>query len=113
LGRSLLSTGFAYDRRDASGPDLVHFEAFLRAGRAVRRDGSAALDLCAVACGRFDGYWELRLKPWDVSAGGLIVQEAGGRMSDAAGTGAPWSGEEVVASNGHIHDAMLQVLARS
>jgi len=113
LGRSLLSTGFAYDRRDASGPDLVHFEAFLRAGRAVRRDGSAALDLCAVACGRFDGYWELRLKPWDVSAGGLIVQEAGGRVSDAAGTGDPWSGEEVVASNGHIHDAMLQVLARS
>lgn len=111
LARSLLATGFAYDRRDDPGPNLAAMEAFLRAGRAVRRDGSAALDLAAVACGRFDGYWELSLKPWDVSAGGLLVQEAGGRISDLSGDGPAWSGDEIVASNGRIHDDMLRVLA--
>jgi myo-inositol-1(or 4)-monophosphatase len=113
LAKSLLATGFAYDRRDDPGPNLAAMEAFLRAGRAVRRDGSAALDLAAVACGRFDGYWELSLKPWDVCAGGLLVQEAGGRLSDLSGSGPAWSGDEVVASNGGIHEAMLKVLAEA
>ncbi len=112
LGSSLLATGFAYDRRDDPGPSLAQMEAFLRAGRAVRRDGSAALDLCSVACGRFDGYWEMRLKPWDVAAGALLVGEAGGRVSDASGGDRFHDGDEVVASNGHIHDAMLDVLRR-
>jgi myo-inositol-1(or 4)-monophosphatase len=113
LPRSLLATGFAYDRRERPSPNLAHFAAFLRRAQAVRRDGSAALDLAAVACGRFDGYWELQLRPWDVAAGGLLVLEAGGRLTDLAGRPAPWSGDEVVASNGRIHDAMLAVLRES
>jgi myo-inositol-1(or 4)-monophosphatase len=113
LSQSLLATGFAYDRRADPGPNLSAMEAFLRAGRAVRRDGSAALDLAAVACGRFDGYWELSLQPWDVCAGGLLVREAGGRLSDLSGEGEVWSGAEVVASNGRIHEAMLRVLAET
>jgi myo-inositol-1(or 4)-monophosphatase len=113
LPRSLLATGFAYDRREQPSPNLAHFAAFLRRAQAVRRDGSAALDLAAVACGRFDGYWELQLRPWDVAAGGLLVLEAGGRLTDVAGRPGAWSGDEVVASNGRIHDAMLAVLRES
>jgi myo-inositol-1(or 4)-monophosphatase len=110
LDRSLLATGFAYDRRKSERDNLDNFAAFLKAARALRRDGSAALDLCYVASGRLDGYWEWKLAPWDVAAGYLIVEEAGGRCSDASGGSAPASGSEVVASNGHIHQAMLEVL---
>jgi myo-inositol-1(or 4)-monophosphatase len=110
LDRSLLATGFAYDRRSSEIDNLDHFAAFLKRARALRRDGSAALDLCYVAGGRLDGYWELKLQPWDVAAGALLVEEAGGRFSDFAGTGAARSGREVVASNGHIHAAMLERL---
>jgi myo-inositol-1(or 4)-monophosphatase len=110
LDRSLLATGFAYDRRKSEQDNLDNFAAFLKAARALRRDGSAALDLCYVASGRLDGYWEFKLAPWDVAAGYLIVEEAGGRCSDASGGSAPASGSEVVASNGHIHQAMLEVL---
>jgi myo-inositol-1(or 4)-monophosphatase len=111
LARSLLATGFAYDRRASEVDNLDHFGAFLKSARALRRDGSAALDLCYVACGRLDGYWELKLAPWDVAAGGLIVREAGGRVSDFAGE--PLRGaEQILASNGGIHEAMLGVLAR-
>ena len=76
----------------------------------MRRDGSAALDLCYVASGRLDGYWELLLAPWDVCAGALLVEEAGGRMSDLRGGDDHWQGNSVVASNGHIHGAMLGLL---
>lgn len=110
LGRSLLATGFAYDRRDSEVDNLDHFGAFLKRARALRRDGSAALDLCYVASGRLDGYWELKLQPWDVAAGALILEEAGGRFSDFDGGPGARSGREVVASNGRIHDAMLAVL---
>ena len=72
----------------------------MKNARAVRRDGSAALDLCYVAAGRFDGFWELQLHPWDVAAGFLIVEEAGGRVSDRAGGPPPRSGRDTVASNG-------------
>jgi myo-inositol-1(or 4)-monophosphatase len=78
--------------------------------RGLRRDGSAALDLSYVACGRLDGFWELYLHPWDVAAGFLLVEEAGGRVSDLAGGPAPRTGRETVASNGRIHEAMLAVL---
>lgn len=111
LGRSLIATGFAYDRRKSERDNLDELARFLVDARAVRRDGSAALDLCSVACGRLDGYWEFKLQPWDVAAGGLIVEEAGGRTSDARGGPAPASGREMVASNGRIHDAMLATLA--
>jgi len=111
LDRSLVATGFAYDRRKSRRDNLAEVAAFLEHARALRRDGSAALDLCAVACGRLDGYWEYKLAPWDVAAGDLIVREAGGRTSDCAGDRAPASGREMVASNGAVHDAMLATLA--
>ncbi len=111
LGRSLLATGFAYDPHGRE-QNLVHFGAFMNRTRGLRRDGSAALDLSYVACGRLDGFWELHLHPWDVAAGFLLVEEAGGRVSDCAGNPAPRSGKETVASNGLVHDAMLAVLGQ-
>jgi myo-inositol-1(or 4)-monophosphatase len=112
LGRGLLATGFAYDRRSSEENNVDNFAAFLRRARALRRDGAAALDLCYVASGRFDGFWELNLHPWDIAAGCLLVEEAGGRTSDLAGGPTPRSGQEVVASNGLVHDAMIAVLQR-
>ena len=110
LSKGLLATGFAYDRRKSELDNVAQFMDFLKAARALRRDGSAALDLCYVAAGRFDGYWELELSPWDVAAGCLIVEEAGGRATDARGGSEHWSGHHVVASNGRLHDAMLAIL---
>jgi len=113
LRRALLSTGFAYDKAVTEDDNTREFRAFLKQAREVRRDGSAALDLCYVACGRFDGYWEHKLSPWDVAAGALIVTEAGGRVTDTQGGGAYRSGSRVLASNGAIHAAMLELLART
>ena len=108
--RALLATGFAYDKRE-NEDNLAEFRAALKTAREVRRDGSASLDLCYVACGRLEGYWEHKLKPWDVAAGGLIVREAGGRVTDRAG-GDDWrSGRQIVATNGRIHGALLALLA--
>ena len=111
LDESLLATGFAYDVRRSAVDNLDHFAALVKRSRAVRRDGSAALDLCYVAAGRFDGFWELKLHPWDVAAGLLLVEEAGGRASDLHGGPAPRSGREVLASNGRVHDALVEVLS--
>jgi myo-inositol-1(or 4)-monophosphatase len=111
LGNALLATGFAYDVRRTRDDNVAEFTRFLKACRAVRRDGAAALDLCYVAAGRFDGFWEFKLHPWDVAAGILIVEEAGGRCSDAHGGPPTRSGVETVASNGHLHEAMLAVLS--
>ena len=83
----------------------------LKAARGIRRDGSAALDLCYVAAGRLDAYWEFKLHPWDVAAGFLIVEEAGGKVTDLAGAPVPSSGVEVVASNGAVHDEFLSLLS--
>jgi myo-inositol-1(or 4)-monophosphatase len=110
LGRALIATGFAYDVRRNPVDNVDHFIAFLKNARALRRDGAAALDLCYVAAGRLDGFWELRLHPWDVAAGILILEEAGGRVSNLAGGAAPSSGREIVASNGRIHSAMIEIL---
>jgi myo-inositol-1(or 4)-monophosphatase len=112
LGEALLATGFAYDVRRSRDDNLDHFAALVKRARALRRDGSAALDLCYVAAGRFDGFWELRLHPWDVAAGLLLVEEAGGRASDLRGGPDPRSGGEVVASNGRIHEALVEALSR-
>jgi len=112
LGRALLATGFAYDVRLSPENNVDHFVAFLTRSRAIRRDGSAALNLAYLAAGRFDGFWELKLHPWDVAAGLLLVEEAGGRASDLAGGPPPRSGIELVASNGRIHQAMLEILRR-
>lgn len=111
LSDSVLVTGFPYDIRDRMREILEPFAAFLREARAVRRLGSAAIDLCWVASGRLDGFWEQGLHAWDTMAGALLVQEAGGRVS--ALDGGPWDphGGRVLASNGHLHEAMVKVLA--
>jgi myo-inositol-1(or 4)-monophosphatase len=111
LTDSLLATGFPYDIRSSSDNNLDHFARFALRAQGVRRDGSAALDLCYVAAGRFDGFWEMKLAPWDVAAGALMVTEAGGRISDFAGGPFHIDGRQVIASNGRIHDHMIEVLA--
>ncbi len=111
LDRSLLATGFPYDLRESLVNNIDHFNHFLTRAQAIRRCGSAALDLCYVACGRFDGFWELKLKPWDQAAGALIVKEAGGRVSDFGGNAFDISGQECLASNGLVHEDMIRVLA--
>jgi len=110
LNKALLVTGFAYDR-DSRQRNLEHFERFVLATQGLRRTGSAALDLSYVAAGRVDGFWELRLSPWDVAAGSLIVTEAGGRITDFAGNPFKGDGAETLATNGLIHQAMIDVLA--
>ena len=110
LMQGLLSTGFPYDIKTSKLTNLDHWANFAMNAQALRRDGAAALDLCYVACGRFDGFWELNLSPWDTAAGALIVTEGGGRVTNFSG--GPFSNynPEVVASNGLIHDRMLEVL---
>ena len=110
VSESLLATGFPYDIRDSPVNNLDHFQNFCLRAQAVRRCGSAALDLCYLACGRFDGFWELKLKPWDVAAGALIVTEAGGRVSDLDGGDHRIDNGETLATNGLIHEAMLEVI---
>jgi myo-inositol-1(or 4)-monophosphatase len=110
LNRSLLATGFPYDLRESPVNNIAHFNSFLLRAQAVRRCGSAAMDLCYVACGRFDGFWELKLKPWDHAAGALIVREAGGLVTDFRGGEFDISSPESLASNGLIHRAMIGVL---
>jgi myo-inositol-1(or 4)-monophosphatase len=111
LGQALVATGFAYDVHRSETDNLASFAHMLKAARGLRRDGSAALDLCYVAAGRLDAYWEFKLHAWDVAAGTLIVQEAGGRVTDARGGPPPASGVEVVATNARIHEAVLEQLA--
>jgi myo-inositol-1(or 4)-monophosphatase len=113
LRRAYLSTGFAYDRWSGGPTNLPEMQALMMECQSVRCMGSAALDCCAVAAGRSDGYWELHLSPWDGAAGVLIVQEANGRVTNVGG-GAyhPWT-PDVVATNGLIHDAVLDVLSKA
>ena len=111
LADAFLATGFPYDRRTARDNNVQRLDHFLRRSQGVRRAGAAVLDLCYVACGRFDGFWEIRLHPWDVAAGILIVREAGGCATDFAGTPDCVSGRRIVASNGRIHGQMLRVIA--
>ena len=110
LKRALLITGFPYDLKLDLALALTLFNRFMGQARAIRRDGSAALDLCYVASGRADGFWEEKLKPWDTAAGSLIVMEAGGRVSDFGGAPFVTSGATILASNGALHAAMLEVL---
>ncbi len=107
---ALLVTGFPYDYKDHMRSLVGRFEKCLAAAQGIRRLGSAALDLCYVACGRFDGFWEERLKPWDTAAGMLIARQAGAKVTDFSGR--PFSPEkqELLATNNVIHDAMLTFL---
>lgn len=110
LLRSLLVTGFPYDLRLALDERLRLFNRFMAHARAIRRDGAAALDLCHVAGGRVDAFWEERLQPWDVLAGGLFVEEAGGRVSRFDGSPIGLGADEVLATNGPLHELMLAVM---
>ncbi len=110
IGKALLSTGFPYDRRQRVDFYLSFFKGFMLSCQDIRRNGSAALDLCYVACGRMDGFWEFGLSPWDIAAGALIVEEAGGTMSDFAGNPFSIWRKETLASNGRIHPAMVKIM---
>ena len=112
LRRSLLATGFPYDRLRDNENNFDNFVNFQLASRAVRRAGAAALDLAYVAAGRLDGYWECKLKPWDVAAGSLLVAEAGGTVTNQGGLAYSVYDHRIVASNGVIHQEMLEVLNR-
>jgi len=107
LDEALLVTGFPYDLKEDLTGNLRLFTRFMGASRAIRRDGSAALDLCHVAAGRFDGFWEEKLGPWDTAAGALIVEEAGGRVSDLAGGPFHYRKGAIVASNPALHEQMI------
>jgi len=112
LGKSLLASGFPYDAWTSQRNNCNQWEQFIKATISVRCDGSAALDLCHLACGRLDGYWELDLEPWDMAAGALIVQEAGGMVTQADGNPFSHLKRNILASNGHLHQAMLDLLSR-
>jgi len=112
VDKSLLATGFPYDCRDCADFYLTYFKAFMTRCQGIRRGGSAALDLCYLACGRLDGFWELKLKPWDTAAGSLILNEAGGKLSDFFGNPFTIWGEETLASNRLIHDEMVGIAER-
>jgi len=109
LSHGLLATGFPYDIRKDRNNNINYFVEMARKVRAIRRAGSAALDLAYVAAGRFDGFWELKLMPWDTAAGSLMVQEAGGDVTDLFGSPYQLTSPHVLASNGSLHEAMIAV----
>jgi myo-inositol-1(or 4)-monophosphatase len=113
LDHALLATGFPYDRRTAQDNNTAAFSLLLRRCQGIRRAGAAALDMAYVACGRFDGFWEMRLQDWDVAAGMLIVREAGGHVTDYGGEeGLPGAihSQSIIASNAHIHSEIIGAL---
>jgi len=109
IGESIIATGFPYDRRDYGAAYSKVVGAVLGLARGVRRPGSAALDLAWVAAGRYDGYWEFSLSPWDVTAGILLVAEAGGMLTNSAG--GPIDHTDLVVTNGRIHEDLRRVVA--
>ncbi|RLC39944.1 MAG: inositol monophosphatase [Candidatus Coatesbacteria bacterium] len=110
LDKAFLTTGFAYDVHETEDDNVDNFRAFLKRSMAIRRGGSAALDLAYTACGRFDGFWEMRLHPWDTAAGILMVEEAGGRVTTFDGGDFDIYKKEILATNGLIHNDMIDVL---
>jgi myo-inositol-1(or 4)-monophosphatase len=110
LDQAFLATGFPYDIRRSRRTNIGHFASFATRCLAIRRAGAAALDLAYVAAGRFDGFWELKLRPWDIAAASLLIEEAGGRVTGLSGR--PWrlAVRDIAASNGLVHDEMLAVL---
>jgi len=110
LAESLVATGFPSHKRHKN-PNIFFYHQITLHTHGVRRAGSAALDLCSVACGRFDGFWEFNLNPWDTAAGVLVLEEAGGRVSDFHGGPFQLNSRETLASNGLIHDALLHEFA--
>lgn len=113
LRRALLVTGFPYDVNENPENALGKFVAFTKAACGIRRLGSAAIDFCYVANGVFDGFWEVHLKPWDMCAGKLIVEEAGGLVTDFDGSKINIFSKRILASNGRVHKAMIEVLKQN
>ena len=113
LERSMLATGFPYDIKHNPFNCIQHFEAFLTRAQAVRRLGSAALDICYVAAGRLDGFWEVNLHPWDTAAAALIANEAGAKVTGFHGEKYSIYQRDIVLSNGLIHDEMIEVLRQN
>jgi myo-inositol-1(or 4)-monophosphatase len=111
LSRSLLATGFPYDLRENRNNNINYFDVMILNAQAVRRAGSAALDLAYLAAGRFDGFWELKLAPWDMAAGWLLVEEAGGVVTDLHGDPFDLYSPHILASNGLIHSEMSRMFA--
>ncbi len=112
MGEAMLATGFAYNVREEDRLDnLDNFCRFVKTAQAVRRPGSAAIDLAWVACGRMEGFWELFLKPWDMAAGVVIIREAGGLVTNFKGGDYDLFGREILASNGLVHEEMMSILA--
>ena len=109
LEKGMVVTGFPYDIRE-SGTNLAHFQHMIKKAQAVRRDGAAALDLCFVAMGRYEGYWEQGMAPWDVAAGGLILTEAGGKITGNDGKPRTLFDRTIVATNGSIHEELVKEL---
>ncbi|MGD8970833.1 MAG: inositol monophosphatase family protein [Desulfobacterales bacterium] len=110
LTDSLLVTGFPYDVREDLAPIVSRFTRCLEAAQGIRRFGSAALDLCHVACGRFEGFWEEHLKPWDTAAGMLVAREAGAEITDFSNRPYTPESREILATNGYVHEQMLALL---
>ncbi len=110
LSKSLLVTGFAYDRRETSDRNYAEFCYLTHMTQGVRRSGSAALDFCDIACGRLDGYWERGLSPWDMAAGIVVVEEAGGKVTAYDGTPLAIASGRVLATNGRLHDPLSAAL---
>ncbi len=108
---SLIATGFPYDRAYSTINNLTEFSRVLLRVQGIRRMGSAAIDLAYVSCGRLDGFWELKLKPWDMAAGMLLVQEAGGLVTNKSGKLTDAYTESIVATNGLLHDDLLDILS--
>jgi myo-inositol-1(or 4)-monophosphatase len=106
LSHALLASGFAYREDEQINTNLDNWSRLSTVCRGLRRCGAAALDLAYVACGRYDGFWELYLSPWDVAAGGVLVREAGGRVSDLSGGSAWRDGREILATNGVLHEVV-------
>ena len=113
LTRSLLATGFPYDIRESKNNNLDYFNIMAKKAQAIRRAGAAALDIAYLAAGRFDGFWELKLKPWDTAAAHLLVEEAGGKISELTGT--PWHlfSPNILVSNGLIHEQMMDIFRKT
>ncbi|HWR81809.1 MAG TPA: inositol monophosphatase family protein [Candidatus Deferrimicrobium sp.] len=111
LRRSLLATGFGYNVSTVKRNNLGLFARMVKTAQAVRRPGSAAIDLCWLACGRLDGFWEFYLHPWDTAAGWLIVEEAGGKVTRLSGRPYAISAVDILATNGRIHKAMMAALS--
>lgn len=113
LSYGLLATGFPYDIRTSKDNNVNYFIGMAKKARAVRRAGSAALDLAYVAAGRFDGFWELKLKPWDTAAGCLMVEEAGGMVTDLFGQPFQLQSPHILASNARLHQGMMSVFRQA